>query len=108
MTKKRKIGIVGDKESVFGFMAVGFGVFAVHSPEEAENAIKNAFADGYAVLYVTEDILEKLPNVYEKYKSDPETALIPLPSKNGTTGFGMANIRHSVERAVGADIFKEQ
>jgi hypothetical protein len=30
-----------------------------------------------------------------------------LPSKNGAKGFGMANIKKSVERAVGADILKD-
>ena len=34
-------------------------------------------------------------------------AIIPIPSKTGALGIGMANIKRSVERAVGADILKD-
>ena len=31
-------------------------------------------------------------------------AVIPIPSKDGSLGIGMRNVRSAVERAVGADI----
>lgn len=102
-----KIGIIGDKDSVLGFMAAGFHVFSATEPEEAKGILENAIANGFAVMYITEDLLMRIPEVYEKYKTEPALAIIPLPSKKGATGFGLANIKRSVERAVGADILKD-
>lgn len=103
----KKIGIIGDKDSVLGFMSVGFSVFAVNSSEKAARILDSAISDGFAVMYVTEEILLEIPEFYEKYKTEPLLAIIPIPSKNGSKGLGMANIKKSVERAVGADILKD-
>ena len=42
----------------------------------------------------------------EKYRSKPIPAVILIPGKSGSMGIGMANIKNSVEHAVGADILK--
>lgn len=102
-----KIGIIGDKDSVLGFMAAGFHVFAVNTPDEAREILENAIKDGFAVMYITEELLFQIPDVYDKFKTEPALAIIPVPSKRGALGFGMANIKKSVERAVGADILKD-
>lgn len=102
-----KIGIIGDKNSVLGFMAAGFHVFSVETADEAKDILEGAINNGFAVMYVTEEIITEIPEVYEKFKTEPALAIIPLPSKSGAKGFGMANIKKSVERAVGADILKD-
>ena len=47
-----------------------------------------------------------IPDEIDKYKSKAIPAVILIPGKNGSTGAGLANIKKSVERAVGADILK--
>ena len=43
-----------------------------------------------------------------KYKDMPLPAITVIPSAKGSLGYGMANIKSAVERAVGADIlFKD-
>ena len=50
----------------------------------------------------------KLKEEIDEYKNDPLPAIIVIPGKGGTTGFGLENIKKSAERAVGADIlFKD-
>ena len=39
-----------------------------------------------------------------RYKDELTPAIILIPGKEGSLGLGMANIKKSVERAVGADI----
>mgnify|MGYP002555753848 CR=1 FL=1 len=56
---------------------------------------------------VTKHFSFHIPESYEKYKTEPMLAIIPIPSKTGALGIGMANIKRSVERAVGADILKD-
>ena len=103
----KKIGIIGDKDSVLGFMAAGFCTFMTENPQEAAEILDHAMENGFAVMYITEDLLEQIPASYEKFKTEPMLAVIPLPSKTGSRGIGMTLIKRSVERAVGADILKD-
>lgn len=104
-----KIGVIGDRDSVLGFMSVGFSVFVSDEAEEAAKILKKLAREDFAVIYVTEEIFSKIKDEADKYKDKPFPAIIPIPSKSGKTGVGMENIKKSVERAVGADIlFKER
>ena len=105
--ESKKIGVIGDKDSVLGFLAAGFHTFLTEDPKEAAHILENAVENGFAVLYITEDLLREIPESYEKFKTEPMLAIIPIPSKTGSLGIGMALIKRSVERAVGADILKD-
>ena len=39
-----------------------------------------------------------------RYTDSKLPAIIPIPNKDGSLGIGMASVKKSVERAVGADI----
>jgi V/A-type H+-transporting ATPase subunit F len=104
-----KIGVIGDSASVLGFMAIGFGVFPVESAEEARKTIVRLANDNYAILYITENFAMECEETIARYKDTPLPAVITIPGKDGAKGYGLANIKRSVERAVGADIlFKEE
>lgn len=102
----KKIGIIGDKDSVLCFMTAGFTVFVTEDSAEAAAILKRAEKDGFAVLFVTEALLEQLPELFDAHKASANLAVIPLPANGSNTDFGMAQIKSAVERAVGADILK--
>ena len=103
-----KIGVIGDKDSVLGFMSVGFSVFPVENALDAGHCIRRLAADGYAVIYITEEYAEKAADEIARFKDLPLPAIIAIPGKNGSTGYGLTAVKKSVERAVGTDIlFKE-
>lgn len=103
-----RIGIIGDRESVLGFKAVGFDVADTTEYEAAAAALEAFASKNYAIIYVTEQIAQLLEAETEKYKDSPSPAIIVLPNNRGSNGMGMKAIKKSVERAVGADIlFKE-
>ncbi len=106
-TNSKKIGVIGDKDSVLGFMATGMRVFMTENPEEAARILDHAIDDGFAVMFITENLLAHIPESFEKFKTEPMLAVIPIPSKTGSLGIGMSHIKRSVERAVGADILKD-
>lgn len=99
-----KTGVIGDRDSVLGFMAIGFSVFEVNTAEDAAAALKKAAADNFAVIFVIEDFAKLIEDEIDRYKASPVPAVIIIPGKNGSTGYGMDNIKKSIERAVGADI----
>ncbi len=100
-----KIGVIGDKDSVLGFMAVGFSVTVVSDTAEARNVL-NAMAktEEYAAIFITEQLASELNSEIEKYRDRSLPAIIAIPSKEGSKGYGIQSIRKSVENAIGADI----
>lgn len=103
-----KIGVIGDKDSVLGFKAIGLSVFPVTQPSEAEKILKELIEGQYAVIYITEQIAKDIVSTIDLYKERKLPAIIPIPGNQGSLGIGMQGVKKSVERAVGADIlFKE-
>ena len=101
--REDKIAVLGDKESILAFKAIGVDVFPVNKEEEAREMLKK-LARKYSVIFITEDIAIKINDVVERYKAKPYPAVIPIPSSNGTNGYGMDQIHKNVEKAIGADI----
>ena len=101
-----KTAVLGDRASVLGFMSVGFTVAEAGDAEEASRAPRRLVNEDHAVIFVTEDVAELIGEEIEKYRAKPLPAIILIPGKSGSRGIGMANIKSSVERAVGADILK--
>ena len=104
-----KIGMIGDRDAVLGFMALGFSVHEISSAEEGAKLLHALVKSGeYAILFITENYAAALEDEISKYKDLPLPAIISLPGREGSTGYGMNLIKDAVERAVGADIlFKD-
>ena len=48
-----KIGVIGDRDSVLGFKAVGLDVFPTEKAEEAKAALRKWAEGEYAIIYIT-------------------------------------------------------
>ena len=101
--REDKIAVLGDKDSILAFKAIGIDVFPVNEDEQARETLKK-LARKYSVIFITEDVAIKINDVVERYKSRAYPAVIPIPSSNGTNGYGMDQIHKNVEKAIGADI----
>jgi len=99
-----KIGVIGEKDAVLGFKALGFNVFPTESREDAARILSELAKDNYAVVYITEQTAAQIENEINQYREDRFPAVIPIPSIQGSMGIGMQGIRKCVEKAVGADI----
>ena len=99
-----QIAVLGDKDSVMGFKALGLTAFPVESVEQARSALHRIAKEDYAVVYLTEQFAAQMEADIARYKDELTPAIILIPGKEGSLGLGMANIKKSVERAVGADI----
>lgn len=104
MSYMYKIGVVGDKDSVLAFKAIGIDVFPVIEPDAARRTIDKMARDNYAVIFVTEQIAKDLSETIERYNKQMLPAVILIPSNQGTLNIGMQRIRDNVEKAVGVNI----
>lgn len=99
-----KIAVLGERDSIYGYAALGLDTFPVNNVEEAVKILKQLDDGHYAVIYITESYQAKLELEIERYRENCIPAIIPIPGVSGNTGMGMLNVKKSVERAVGSDI----
>ena len=101
-----KIAVIGDKDSVIGFKALGLESIAVGNIEEARNAFLKTVRnrDDIAIIYITEQVAAQLEAEIAAVKEQVTPAVILIPSKQGTLGLGMAALSSAVERATGTNM----
>ena len=99
-----KIAVLGDRDSVLGFKALGLEVFAAETAADARHTLHRLAKDEYAVIYVTEQLAAQLSADIDRYKDEMTPAIILIPGKSGSLGLGTSALQSAVERAVGADI----
>ncbi len=101
-----KVAVMGDKESIYGFSALGMSVFPTENKEEASTILNKLATSGFGIVYMTEKLASIIPEEIEKYKFESKPAIILIPGVNGNTGEGMEQVNKSVEKAVGSNILK--
>lgn len=115
---KYRIAMIGSKEAVGGFALLGVDVVPVESGaqgvEELYRLKRETTTDSqgiernsYAIVFITEDLSSELsPDDEKKLARGALPAIIPIPSHQGSTGYGLQRLKRIVERAVGSDILQ--
>ncbi len=101
--RKDKIAVIGDRDTVLVFKAVGAEIFSVYSDEEAITTLKN-LAKNFKVILITDDIAERISSTIARYVDKAYPIVVPIPSSNGSSGYGIECIKKNVEKAIGVDI----
>lgn len=103
-----RIAVIGDKDSVYGFAALGLDVYYTTGTEDDIARFKRLVqSENYGIIYITEAAAAFVEKEIEKTRSLPSPAVILIPGVAGNTGEGLRAVRLSVEKAVGSDIFGE-
>jgi V/A-type H+-transporting ATPase subunit F len=99
-----KIAVVGDKDSVLAFKALGVDVFTVFNAEDARKVVDTIARDNYGIIFITEQIACLIPDTIDRYDKEIIPAVILIPCNQGTLDIGMNRINKNVEKAVGSNI----
>ena len=105
-----KIAVLGDRDSVLGFKALGLDTYFVESADEARHTLHRLAKPAagapseYAIIYVTEQLSVDIAADIARYKTSVTPAVILIPGKSGSLGLGTQALQSAGERAVGADI----
>ena len=95
-----RTAVIGDRDSIYGFAALGLDTFPVTDPTEAARRLRKLAEGEYAVIYITEALAAALETEIDRYRAER----LPIPGVSGNTGMGIKNVKKSVEQAVGSDI----
>lgn len=99
-----KIAVLGDRDSIYGFAALGLDTYPVSDVTDAAKLLRKLAEAKYAVIYITEALQAQLESQIDSYRTNQLPAIIPIPGVTGNTGRGIMNVKKSVEQAVGSDI----
>ncbi len=99
-----KIAVMGDRQSILGYGALGMETFFACTKEEAQKTLHSLAKSDYGIIYITEALAALIPEEIEKYSFSPLPAVILIPGASGNTGQGLKSLHESVEKAVGSDI----
>ncbi|MGI6392803.1 MAG: V-type ATP synthase subunit F [Candidatus Izemoplasmatales bacterium] len=100
-----RIAIVGTTDQILLFNTVGIRAFQVKDNQEAERAIAELANRKCKLIFLAEDLYEKIPETIEKYHHLPFPILTVLPIDKETKNIGMAKIKQNVENAIGINLF---
>ena len=99
-----KVAVVGDKDSILGFKALGIDAIPALDGDEARVAVDNLARQNYGIIFITEQMASLIPDTIERYNNQMIPAVILIPSNQGTLNIGLDRIRDNVEKAVGINI----
>jgi len=99
-----KIGVMGDRDSILGFKALGIEIFIADDAKNARPILRRLAKENYAVIYITEALAINMSEEIDSYKDSVTPAVIVIPGMDGQMGLGMSSLKSAVMRAVGADI----
>ncbi len=104
MADKLLLGAVGEKDAVLAFRSVGVRAVPTLTAQETASAIHRLYREGVRVIFITEAAARLAPEMIERFSDDPQLAIIPIPGTTGTDGYGEAQVRANVLKAIGAEL----
>lgn len=100
-----RIAIIGDRESIKGFSAIGFDIIECNDVQRANSILRTAAEnEQYSIIFMTEEMYAAAEKECKKHEEKQLPAIIPIPGIKGNSGIGKERLSYFVERAVGSDI----
>jgi V/A-type H+-transporting ATPase subunit F len=103
-TNRYPMAVIGEKDIILGFKALGVHVFPAASPEEALAVLKRLAREKYAVILLTEKLAQPNQEAIEELNKRFLPVVLLVPGSRGSLGLGLKKLKEDVEKAIGADI----
>ncbi len=102
------VAVVGDRDSIWGFKALGMEIHAVTNSDEALAALRALCTPGYGAVFITENYAQQLGEEIDALEEfiTLYPSIVIIPSHHGSKGLGLKKVKSVVEKALGFDIFK--
>ncbi|RKY67662.1 MAG: V-type ATP synthase subunit F [Candidatus Latescibacterota bacterium] len=101
-----KMAVIGDRDSVLPFKAVGMKVVPVADAQEAARAFDSLVNSKYVIIFITERVAEGIQEKIERVALKTLPSVVLIPDNRGALGLATKKVRQTVSKAIGADIFQ--
>lgn len=98
-----KTAIIGSGDGVLAFKAGGVDAYIADDEIKARSTLKR-IAQSYKVIFLTDDLAEKLDDLINRMNESAYPIIVPVPCESGSTGYAKTKMKEQMERALGVDI----
>jgi V/A-type H+-transporting ATPase subunit F len=99
-----EIAMIGDRDSILGFKALGVAIFPVNTKDESTEALQEVIRQEFKVAFITEQVAPSPEEIARIIGDRTFPVVTMVPSNRGSTGLAMQRLQMLVRRAAGADI----
>ncbi len=99
-----EIAMIGDRDSILGFKALGVAIFAVNNKDESVKALQEVVKQEFKVAFITEQMAPGPEEMADIIGDRTFPVVTMVPSNRGSTGLAMKRLQTLVRRAAGADV----
>ena len=99
------IAMVGDRDSILGFKALGVSVFPTDTSEDAISILRTLIKQEFKIVFITEQVAPDAGTIADEMEGKSMPVIMMIPSNKGSMGLGMQRMRELVRKALGADIW---
>ena len=105
MVESEKIAVIGSKDSVLIFKAVGCDVFGVDNEQKTRAALNKAISK-YKVILITDNFAKYVEDIITDTEASAYPVVLVIPSGAKSSSYALDKISLDVERALGVNILK--
>lgn len=98
-----EVAFIGDRDTVWPFLAFGGEVFFSDESESTPRLVSEVARGEFKIIFVTEDVYEAAREGIDALQEQAIPTFAVIPSVKGSRGTAMQRIRDSVRRAMGAE-----
>jgi len=98
-----KIAVIGDKDTVLVFKAVGASVYFDTEHDDIKKRILELEEKEYGIIFITDSCFAKMEEFLKSYDQKPYPIIIPIPDVTGKNeDYSIQKIFRNMEKAVGS------
>ena len=101
--RKFNMAVIGYAEDVLPFTCTGADVYIIQNVKEASEALQRSIEDNFKIIFISDDIIGEMEDVFDKYSSDPMPIISALPGRGGESFFFNRRLNANIKNAIGID-----
>lgn len=103
------VAVVGNRDAVLAFKAMGFLTYAAETPDQALSAVNDARKRNCSVVFITEALALGVEGELREFADRYGISITVIPDNRQKLGLGFKKMKAHVEKAIGVDIlFREE
>jgi len=103
-----EIAMVGDRDSILGFKALGVSIFPAETKDEVISILRNLIQQEFKIAFITEQVAPDAETITNEMSGRTMPVIMMIPSNRGSMGLGMQRMQELVRKAAGADIWRRK